>query len=63
MSETNLLTIRDVAERLNITRPTVYKFLHRYPDFPRPIKLSVKATRFRASEIERWVESRQAKAA
>ena len=37
MQQTNLLNIRDVAERLSVNRGTIYRMLARDSSFPKPI--------------------------
>ena len=46
-----LLTIKDVAQRLKVARQTVYKILSRDPGFPRPTHLG-RAVRWRASDVD-----------
>ena len=50
-----LKTVKQVADRLSITPPTVWRHLRTNPNFPKPIKLSAGCTRWHADEIERWV--------
>jgi predicted DNA-binding transcriptional regulator AlpA len=59
-----LLTIDQVADRLGIGRRTAYD-LRALPDFPRPLVLSAsgRIVRYRASDVERFVERLAAAAA
>ena len=53
-----LLNVDQVAERLNVRPPTVWRYCRIKPDFPRGRKLSPGCTRWRADEIEQWINSR-----
>ena len=50
-----LLTVAEVAERLNVSRASVYLWLKR--DFPLPVKLG-RASRWNATEVEEWLRTR-----
>ena len=50
-----LLTVAEVAERLNVSRASVYLWLKR--DFPLPVKLG-RASRWNATEVEEWLKKR-----
>lgn len=52
-----LLTVAQVAEILNVKESTLYKWTHnRKIHF---VKLSGRILRFRQSDLERWIESKQ----
>lgn len=53
-----LLTARDVQALLRISARTFYRYRHR-PDFPRPLKLSERAHRWRESEVLQWAGERK----
>lgn len=53
------LTDRQVAERLSVSKPTVWRWVNVLPDFPQPIKLGPNTTRWRLDDIEAW-EARRA---
>jgi prophage regulatory protein len=53
-----LQTVKQVAQRLSVTPPTVWRFCRTDSSFPKPIKLSAGTTRWRADEIESWLDSR-----
>ena len=55
-----LIKFSEVAERLGLSRPTIYKILARDPTFPKPIHVTPTAPRFRAEDIEAWLEKRTA---
>ncbi|MDN7125512.1 AlpA family phage regulatory protein [Pseudidiomarina sp. 1APP75-32.1] len=50
------LTLRDIKEQFQISKSTVYRWMDER-QFPRPTKFSTKAARWRASDIEDWIES------
>lgn len=60
MSTTQLLRPRQVAERLGVSRATLYRMMRAAGagplPFPRPFKLSPQCVVFRASEVDEWVE-------
>ena len=53
--EDRLLMVAEVAERLNVSRASVYLWLKR--DFPLPVKLG-RASRWNATEVEEWLRTR-----
>ena len=53
--EDRLLTVAEVAERLNVSRASVYLWLKR--DFPLQVKLG-RASRWNATEVEEWLRTR-----
>ena len=56
-----ILRPREVFRRVGLSRTTVYE-LARNPDsgFPKPIKLTEKATGFLEGEVEAWIAGRAA---
>lgn len=42
-----------VAVRYGVTRPTIYRWLTRYPSFPRPRKIGG-ATLFSIEQLDAW---------
>ena len=55
-----LWNVDQVAARLNVKRPTVWRYARTNPDFPKAIKLSPGCTRWRAEDVEAWLGSRPA---
>lgn len=53
-----LLTVHQVAERLTVSVPTVWRFAKTNPDFPKAVKLSPGTTRWRTEDVESWLDSR-----
>ena len=52
-----LLKVGEVAEFVGISKAQIWA-LSAAGDFPSPIKLSPRATRWRAGEVAEWIESR-----
>ena len=57
MQATSLLNVREVAERIGVTRGTVYKILDRDPTFPRPLYPGIKYPRWRSDALAAWIDS------
>ena len=53
-----LLTRREVESRCRISKTTIYR-LAQIGAFPAPVKVGIKAVRWRASEIAEWLASRE----
>ena len=45
---------RDLAKRYGVSRTTPWDWARLKPDFPQPVKLSERITRWRLDEIEAW---------
>ena len=54
----DLLTVKEVAKKLKVSRPTVYTFIGLGL---KPIKLGARSVRFRHTEVERFVKSMEQK--
>lgn len=52
-----LLRDRDVAEQLGVNRTTVWDMAAGVENFPKPIKLSAKITRWRQSEVQAFIRN------
>ena len=52
-----LLRLREVLARCGLSRSTIYRKM-REGSFPEPLKVGVRAVRWRESEIESWLASR-----
>ena len=59
----NLMTFDQVAERLTITRPSVYSLVRNDPSFPKPFHVLPGAPRFREEDVEAWLVAKQTDAA
>ena len=53
----NLLTRREVESRFGISKTTGYRLLQG-GEFPKPIRIGVRAVRWDEAEIAAWVKSR-----
>ena len=58
-----LLTTKDVADRLNVTLLTVYRHIKDDPDFPPPIRISRRVLRFDPDELDAYISSRRQRSA
>jgi prophage regulatory protein len=54
---TRLMRIPEVTQTTGLTKSTVYDLI-RKNRFPRPIKLSERASAWRADELEKWIAAR-----
>ena len=57
MTAEYLIYRTEVEQRVGLTRSSIYDAM-RKGNFPLPLKVGPKAVRWRASEIEAWVDSR-----
>jgi excisionase family DNA binding protein len=55
----NLMTPRDVAKYLRISRTTLYRILKEDPSFPNRTRVSRRLVLFRKSEIDDWIKTRE----
>ena len=49
---------KQVAEKLNVRRVTIWRWVHTR-NFPKPVKLSPRCTRWKENEIETWLSQNQ----
>lgn len=47
------LTVEQVAQRYSVSKDTIWRW-RREGDFPRPVKLGDKTTRWRLRDLEEW---------
>jgi prophage regulatory protein len=52
-----LLRIQDVESALGMRRANIYKMIRR-GDFPKQLSVGKRAVRWKASEVQAWIESR-----
>lgn len=57
MTAPTFLTVRQVAERLAVSVPTVWRWTRERDDFPKPQRLGPAATRWRLADLEAWEAS------
>ena len=55
--EPAVLRRRDVEKKIGVSKATLHRWV-RDGQFPRPIRLGVRAVAWRAEEIEAWLASR-----
>lgn len=53
-----ILRMRQLIERTNLSRATLYSLIGSDPTFPRRIKLTARAVGFLASEVDAWIAAR-----
>ena len=53
-----LLRVRAVLEKTGMSKTSLYRQIN--IDFPRPIQLTENTTAWRESEVDEWIESREA---
>ena len=56
-SDNRLLRLREVLALCGLSRSTIYRKM-REGSFPEPLKVGVRAVRWREAEIEDWLASR-----
>lgn len=53
-----LLRDKEVAEMLNVSTNTVWRWVRdKAEGFPKPVKIGMRATRWKLSEIQRYLEA------
>lgn len=52
------LSVLQVAQRYNVNRSTIWRWLKLDPSFPRPISLSPSVTRWKLSDMLEWEHAR-----
>ena len=53
------LADKDLANRLAISRQTIWRLVKADPKFPKPVKLSAGCTRWQLSELEAWAAQKR----
>lgn len=56
-----VLRMKQVVERTNLSRATLYSLISRDPSFPRKVRLSARAIGFLEHEIDAWILARSEK--
>ncbi|WP_407650546.1 helix-turn-helix transcriptional regulator [Halomonas piscis] len=57
MTVSTFLTARQVADRLAISIPTVWRWSRERSDFPKPHRIGPASSRWRVAELETWEAS------
>lgn len=55
----SLMRFAEVSEAVQLKRSSIYRGVRR-GDFPRPVRVTGKAVRWRRADIEHWIASREA---
>ncbi|MCH8491133.1 MAG: AlpA family phage regulatory protein [Oceanicaulis sp.] len=58
MTTQTFLTVRQVASRLAVSVPTVWRWTRERTDFPQPHRLGPSCTRWRLADLEAWESAR-----
>lgn len=53
-----ILRMKQLIERTNLSRATLYVLMSSDPTFPRKIKLTARSVGFLESEVDAWIASR-----
>jgi len=53
-----ILRMKQLIERMNLSRATLYVLMANAPTFPKKIKLTARSIGFLESEVDAWIESR-----
>lgn len=59
MNTPTFLTVRQVADRLAVSVPTVWRWARERTDFPKPHRLGAASTRWRLADVEAWEAARE----
>ena len=54
-----LLTMRDLCERLRLGRTTIYAVMRDDPSFPAPFRVVGNALRWDSADVESWISARK----
>jgi len=58
MSDAQWLSDDEVAARYRVTAPTVWRWVKKVAEFPKPVKLSPGTTRWKMDDLMAWEEFR-----
>lgn len=54
----HILRVKQLIERTNLSRATLYVLMSSDPTFPRKIKLTARSIGFLESEVDAWIKAR-----
>ena len=57
VAEKRALKLKEVVGLVSLSSATIYRMMSR-GEFPRPVRIGVRATGWRSDEIEKWLASR-----
>ena len=63
MEQATFLNPAAVADRIGMSRSTIYKLIETDPSFPKPIRMLPRSPRWRVADIDRWIASKAEQAA
>jgi len=49
---------KKLAPELDVSEPTLWRWLKEDPTFPKPVKLSARVTAWKLSEIQAWLDAK-----
>ncbi len=55
-----LIPIEEVTELIGVKKPTIYKYV-REGNFPKPIKVGKRASRWSLNAVLEWIETKKGK--
>ena len=58
--QSELMSAKQGADYIGVTISTWWEWARTLPDFPKPLRISTRCTRWRRSEIDAFLESRRA---
>lgn len=61
MSNLNIIRIQDLADRLSVSRQTIWRLSKTDPNFPPKVRLAAQCVGFREQDVADWLESRTEK--
>lgn len=59
MDEDHLITLAEIKKQLSVSTATIYRWMER-EGLPRPIRFSSQTVRWKQSEVNAWIEQKQA---
>ncbi|MDR9419498.1 helix-turn-helix transcriptional regulator [Gracilimonas sp.] len=58
MSNLKIIRIQDLADRLSVSRQTIWRLSKKDPNFPPKVRLTGQCVGFREDAVEAWLDSR-----
>lgn len=53
------ISTNEVAERMGVSKPTIWRYRQRFVDFPKPISIDGAVLRWVAEEVDAWMLARR----
>ncbi|SMC10054.1 helix-turn-helix transcriptional regulator [Nitratiruptor tergarcus] len=57
-TQDKLITIKEVSSLIGMKKPTIYKYI-REGQFPKPIKIGSRASRWSLNKVMEWIEEQK----